>query len=64
MATAELYLTFCFHQDDPNLQVAIKSCKNPDSREKFLEEACEYQQKGSSKNVNSNLLKLFSLTDN
>ena len=69
MATAELCLTFCFHQDDPNLQVAIKSCKNPDSREKFLEEACEYQlcqseQKGSSKNVNSNLLKLFSLTDN
>ena len=69
MATAELCLTFCFHQDDPNLQVAIKSCKNPDSREKFLEEACEYQlcqceQKGSSKNVNSNLLKLFSSTDN
>lgn len=64
MATAELCLTFCFHQDDPNLQVAIKSCKNPDSREKFLEEACEYQLKGSLKNVNSNLLKLFSLTDN
>ena len=30
------------YQDDPNLQVAIKSCKNPDSRDKFLEEACRY----------------------
>ena len=29
-------------QDDPNLQVAIKSCKNPESRDKFLEEACRY----------------------
>ena len=33
-----------FDQDDPNLQVAIKSCKNPESREKFLEEACKYFQ--------------------
>ena len=32
----------CLQQDDPNLQVAIKSCKNPESREKFLEEACKY----------------------
>lgn len=31
-----------FDQDDPTLQVAIKSCKNPESREKFLEEACKY----------------------
>lgn len=30
--------------DDPNLQVAIKSCKNPDSREKFLEEAYTMKQ--------------------
>lgn len=35
-------LLFVFDQDDPNLQVAIKSCKNPESREKFLEEACKY----------------------
>lgn len=33
---------FVLQQDDPNLQVAIKSCKNPESREKFLEEACKY----------------------
>ncbi|CAH3176069.1 unnamed protein product [Porites lobata] len=30
--------------DDPNLQVAIKSCKNPESREKFLEEAYTMKQ--------------------
>ncbi|XP_068677817.1 focal adhesion kinase 1-like isoform X2 [Montipora foliosa] len=30
--------------DDPNLQVAIKSCKNPDSRDKFLEEAYTMKQ--------------------
>lgn len=33
---------WCLYQDDPNLQVAIKSCKNPESREKFLEEACKW----------------------
>ena len=36
------FFFFLFEQDDPNLQVAIKSCKNPESREKFLEEACKY----------------------
>lgn len=30
--------------DDPNLQVAIKSCKNPESNEKFLEEAYTMKQ--------------------
>ncbi|KAJ7326534.1 Putative serine/threonine protein phosphatase [Desmophyllum pertusum] len=30
--------------DDPNLQVAIKSCKNQDSRDKFLEEAYTMKQ--------------------
>ena len=37
-------IVFLFHQDDPNLQVAIKSCKNAESREKFLEEACGYKK--------------------
>ena len=35
-------LRLLLYQDDPNLQVAIKSCKNPESRDKFLEEACRY----------------------
>ncbi|KAL9980383.1 hypothetical protein ACROYT_G008961 [Oculina patagonica] len=30
--------------DDPNLQVAIKSCKNAETREKFLEEAYTMKQ--------------------